>query len=82
MKELREVRDGLTKPEVQPILSEVIYFVLLQVGSFGVVQRVEEIWSVRLLCLRDLPHTYFELALFSTKKQKQKKLKQASALPT
>jgi hypothetical protein len=43
MKELREVRDGLTKPELQPILSEVICFVLLQVGSFGVVQRVEEI---------------------------------------
>jgi len=40
MKELWEVRDGLSKPEVQPILSGVMYFVLLQVGSFGVVQHV------------------------------------------
>jgi len=39
-KELREVRDGLAKPGVQPILSGIICFVLLQVGSFGVVQHV------------------------------------------
>ena len=38
--ELWEVRDGLAKPEVQPILSGIICFVLLQVGSFGVVQHV------------------------------------------
>jgi len=72
IKELREVRDGLTKTEVQPILSKVICFVLLQVGSFGVVQCVGEISSVPLLFLRDLPHTYFVPALFSTKKQKTK----------
>ena len=58
MKELQKVRDGLVKPEVQPILSGVICFVLLQVGSFGVVQHVREISSLWLLCLRDLPHTY------------------------
>jgi len=33
-------RDGLAKPDVQPILFGVICFVLLQVGSFGVVQHV------------------------------------------
>ena len=32
----------------------------------------QEISNVRSLCLRDLPHTYFVPALFSTKKQKTK----------
>ena len=34
------VRDGLTKPKVQPILSGAICFVLLHDGSFGFVQHV------------------------------------------
>ena len=60
----------LAKPEVQPILSEVIYFVLLQVGSFGVVQRVGEISSVWLLCLRDLPTLILIPAFIQTKRNK------------
>ena len=34
------VRDGLAKPEVQPIHSAAICFVLLHVGSLDVVQLV------------------------------------------
>jgi hypothetical protein len=77
MKELWKVRDGLAKPEIQPIIPGVICFVLLQVESFGVVQCVREILSVWLLCLRDLPHTYSCTCLLD----KETKGKQTRALP-
>jgi hypothetical protein len=56
MKELRGVRDGLAKPEVQPILFGAICSVLWHVGSFDFCATCWwEISIVCLLCMRDLP---------------------------
>ena len=64
MKELWKVRDGLAKPEVQPILSGVIYFVLLQVGSFDVLFNVlvGDLECVLVVLERSPPHLFWYLS--------------------
>ena len=59
-KELWGVRDGLTKPKVQPILSRAICFVLLHDGSFGFVQRlVGDLECVHVVLEESPPHLFF-----------------------
>ena len=60
MKELRGIRDGLTKPKVQPILSGAICSFLLHDGSFGFVQRlVRDLKCVRVVLEGSPPHLFF-----------------------
>ena len=72
MKELWEVRDGLAKPEVYPILSRAIYSVLLHVGCFDIVQHaggsrmcVSYAWEIS-------PTLIVVPAIYLTKKNKKK----------
>jgi hypothetical protein len=59
-KELRRVRDGWTKPKVQPILFGAICSVLLHDGSFGFVQRlVGDLECVRVMFEGSPPHLFF-----------------------
>jgi hypothetical protein len=56
-KEIRGVRDGLTKPKVQPILSGAICSFLLHDGSFGFVQRlVRDLECVHAMLKGSPPH--------------------------
>jgi len=62
MKELWGVRNGLAKPGVQPILSKVIYSVLLCVRSFDVVQSVGgDLECVLVMLERSFPHLFLYL---------------------
>jgi hypothetical protein len=65
-------RCGLAKPKVQPNLSKTINLILLQFGPFDAVQRVGEISSGWLFCLRDLSHTYSYTCFIFNKETKQK----------
>jgi hypothetical protein len=73
-KELREVRDGLAKLEVQSILFGAFGPVLLHDDCLMFVQHVGgDISNVWLFFLRDLPHTYSCTCFIQQKKQKWNK---------
>ena len=78
-KELQGVRDGLAKPEVQPILSGAICSILLLVRSFDVVQCVG---GRSRMCVRHAweisPTLIVVLGFYLTKKSK---MKQTRTLP-
>ena len=76
-KELQGVRDGLTKPKVQPILSGAICSVPLHDESFRFVQRLVGDRERVCVMLEGSPHTFFVPILFNKKKQQWK---QARAL--
>jgi hypothetical protein len=79
-KELRGVKDGLTKLKVQPILSGAICSFLLHDGSFGFVQRlVGDLECVHVVLEGSPPHLiFFVPVLFDKKKQWWKQIR---ALP-
>jgi hypothetical protein len=69
MKELREVRDGLAKQRFSQSISRVICFILLQVGSFDVVQRVGgDLKCMVVMLERSSPHLLLSLLLFNREK--------------
>ena len=63
MKELWKVRDGLAKPEVQPILSGTIFSVLLHVGLFDVLYNVlvGDLKGMFVMHERSPPHLFLYL---------------------
>jgi hypothetical protein len=68
--------------KVHPIFSEAICLVLLHDVPFAIVQHVNGRSRMCVHCAWKISsHIYFVPALFSTKKQKQNKQKQARALP-